>query len=218
MSVNELGEYSENIRKALRSVLSDGSSLLNLKFGESIEEKKILFFYGFPDNTLMTSFCNASIAISEHEIYIIRLTMYERESGLNSSFENHDSHMSQNYKQPFLWKLTCDSPDDLYGDNIPLELKSTISMDYAIVSENGRWGIIKPIGPIAFLAGDEEYFKILFKQTPELRNHVFDFLKYVKNIYDDPNSQFNIEAARNTLRCVYDEEQTNILVSAILVS
>lgn len=218
MTINELGEYSENIRKALRSILSDGSSLLNLKFGESIEEKRILFFYGFPDNTLLTSFCSASIAISEYEVYIIRLTMYERESNLDSSFENHDLYMFQHYRQPFLWKLSCDSPDDLYGDNIPSELKSTISMDYAIVSQNGRWGIIKPIGPIAFLAGDEEYFSFLFKQSPELRNHVFDFLKYVKNMYDDPSNQLNIEAVRNTLRCVYDEEQTNILVSAILVS
>lgn len=91
-------------------------------------------------------------------------------------------------------------------------------MDYAIVSQNGRWGIIKPIGAIAFLAGDEEYLSFLFKQSPELRNHVFDFLKYVKNMYNDPSNQLNIEAVQNTLRCVYDEEQTNILVSAILVS
>lgn len=102
MSINELGEYSENIRKALRSILSDGSSLLNLKFEESIEEKRILFFYGFPDNTLLTSLCNASIAISEYEIYIIRLTMYEIESNLDSSFENHGLYMFQHYRQPFL--------------------------------------------------------------------------------------------------------------------
>lgn len=218
MSINELDEYSENIKKALRSILSNGSSLSNLRFGKSSEEKRILFFYGFPSKTLLTSLCSASIAISEYETYIIRLTMYARESNLDSSVENCDSHMVQNYKSPFLWKLSCNSPDDLYGESIPLELKSTISMDYVIVSQNGRWGIIKPIGPIAFLAGEKEYFNILFKQSPELRNHVFDFLKYVKNMYDDPSNQFNMEAVRNTLRCVYDERQTDILVSAILAS
>jgi hypothetical protein len=77
---------------------------------------------------------------------------------------------------------------------------------------------VKPLGYISFLVGQEAFLNAFFQENPEYRNQVFDFMKDIKNMLDDPNNQTNLRAVEETLKIAYDDSKVNILLEAIAIA
>jgi hypothetical protein len=217
MSIKRLEQCTNEQSQIFRRIINTNSNSNTIEFGINAEAKKILCFYGFPEVNLLQGLSNASILINEYSFYIIRLTTYSNEVIYNNS-DNIDNHVVKRFLDPYIWKLECIDYQAIYKDSVPSDLRAVEAMSYAIVSNNATWGIVKPLGHIGFLVGQDAFLNTFFQENPEYRNQVFDFMKYIKSMLDNPNNQTNLRAVEETLKIAYDDSKVSILLEAIAIA
>ena len=218
MAITLLDEYSDEIRHCLRLTLSNKTSIHSIKLGSNAKSRKLLNFSGEPDPDLWVALCNASLTEGDKCCFLLRLSFYEAEVGDSYWKCNDDAFMRNCYKFPFLWRLDCDEPMQLYQSSPTYEIERTLILEYVIFSSSGTWSLIKPIGQYAFLVGEDEFIAKVEKAVPNLNEDIRIFLRNIHLEFQYSPNSINIDAVRDIILPIYGaEEAENLLQESGLV-
>lgn len=218
MGITLLDEYSDEIRRCLRLTLSNKTSNHSIKLGPNAKSRKLLNFSGEPDPDLWVALCNASLTEGDKYCFLLRLSFYEAEVGDSYWKCNDDAFMRNCYKFPFLWRLDCNEPMQLYQSSPTHEIERTLILEYVIFSSSGTWSLIKPIGQYAFLVGEDEFIAKVEKAVPNLNEDIRIFLRSIYLEFQYSPNSINIDAIKDIILPIYGaEEADNLLQKSGLV-
>lgn len=212
MAITLLDKYTDEIGHFLRLTLPNKTNIHSIKFGPNGTSRRVLNFSLEPDPALWTALCNASLIEGDKCCFLLRLSFYEAEVGDSYWNCNDDAFMRSCYKFPFLWRLDCDEPIQLYQSSPTYEIGRALILEYVIFSASGTWSLIKPMGQYAVLVGEDKFMAKLGKAVLGLNENIKVFLR---NIYfelqDSPHS-IDVDTVRDIILPIYGAEQADSLL------
>lgn len=211
MGITLLDEYTDEIRRSLRLILSGGTTIDNPKFGPNARSRRLLYFSGGPEPELWIALCHASLGVGSAYCFLIRISFFASEVGNHYSRCNDDAFMQSHYQSPFLWQLDCNEPMQLFETSSTDDIDQALSVEYAIFSFNGTWGLIKPIGRHAILVGIDEFIAEVEKTVPDLNQQVEIFLGdlYLESQETPP---IDVDAVGREILPIYGEQESESLL------
>lgn len=108
--------------------------------------------------------------------------------------------------------LDCAEPMQLYQTSSAYEIDRTLILEYIIFSSSGTWGLIKPIGQYAILAGVNEFMTEVEKTIPNLSEHIETFLRNIYFESQESPGYIDADVIRRIILPIYGDKETERLL------
>lgn len=181
--------FESEVKPLIEALFENESPFSPNPFSEKVEEKRILFDWGFKysvEEPLLPAMIEAAKHVGDSGFYL-------------------RGHLPQE-EDAVAWYVPF-SDIEPYTQRQHSPLRSATSFEQTLISPNGQWGIITSHETHMLLGGTKKFIKKLEELSPGINNQVFQFIEHWQEVKNSGGTS-TASWLPELMKQVYGEEDT----------